>query len=127
MKELINKIRKSRIFSLICILLFISICFGIGAAAAYINHESDPTDVASNYFRAFVAMDYNKMYSYIDKEDGYVEKTLYTKKMENLRKQYTIDSYDINKPETKDGQKSVTIKCKNEETGKTKFLLPFLY
>lgn len=120
MKELINKIRKSRIFSLICILLFISICFGIGAAAAYINHESDPTDVASNYFRAFVAMDYNKMYSYIDKEDAYVEKTLYTKKMENLRKQYTIDSYDINKPETKDGQKSVTIKCKNDETGKTK-------
>ena len=54
MKEVFRKIKKSRVFSLICILVFIGVCMGTGSLIAYIQHESNPTDVAVSYFRAFV-------------------------------------------------------------------------
>lgn len=85
---------------------------GIGAGMAYINHESDPTDVAAGYFRAFVSSDFNKMYDYLTKEkEVYINKETYTEAMKQMRLQYTIDSYEILDPEKKNGQKLVRVKC----------------
>ena len=42
---------------------------------AYINHESDPTDVAAGYFRAFVSSDFNKMYANVKIIDDNNNKT----------------------------------------------------
>ena len=91
MKEVLKKIQKSRIFSLICILLFIGVCFGIGSLIAYIQHEADPTDMAVTYFRAFVQQDYDKMYECLYTDDGYyIDKNIYTAEMKKIRKDYTI-------------------------------------
>ena len=96
MKEILKKFKKSRIFSLICILLFIGICFGIGASIAYVQHEANPTDEAVKYFRAFAQQDYEKMYECLYQEKGYyIEKDMYVKEMKNLRERYTLESYDI--------------------------------
>lgn len=121
MKEKLKKIAKNRIFTLIGILIFIGICLGIGSMIAFIQHESDPTDVAATYFRAFVGNDYNKMYECLYKEEGYyLDKNLYMDTMKKLRSQYVIDTYEIKEPENKNGQKTVTVVCRNENSGKTK-------
>lgn len=121
MKEVLKKIKKSRIFSLICILLFIGVCFGIGSFIAYIQHEANPTDVAVTYFRAFVQQNYDKMYECLYQTEGYyIDKDMYTEEMKELRKSYTIDSYEIKDPETKDGKESVTVKCTNDVTKEVK-------
>ena len=127
MKELLKKFKKSRIFSLICILLFIGICFGIGASIAYVQHEANPTDEAVKYFRAFAQQDYEKMYECLYQEKGYyIEKDMYVKEMKNLRERYTIDSYDIKEPATKGGKQSVTVKCKNETSNETKEFVVYI-
>ena len=70
-----KSIIRERVVSLFFILIFIAVCMGIGAGMAYINHESDPTDVAAGYFRAFVSSDFNKMYDYLTKEkEVYIKK-----------------------------------------------------
>lgn len=121
MKDRIKRILRSRIFSLISILIFISVCLGIGSLIAYIQHESDPTDVAAVYFRAFVGQDYNKMYDCIYREDGYyLDKTLYINSMKKVRKEYVIDSYEIKESEKKEGKRSVTVVCKNEAEDKSR-------
>lgn len=121
MKEVLKKIQKSRIFSLICILLFIGVCFGIGSLIAYIQHEADPTDMAVTYFRAFVQQDYDKMYECLYTDDGYyIDKNIYTTEMKKIRKDYTIDSYEIKEPERKDGRKFVTVKCTDDAAKKVK-------
>lgn len=127
MKEILKKFKKSRIFSLICILLFIGICFGIGASIAYVQHEANPTDEAVKYFRAFAQQDYEKMYECLYQEKGYyIEKDMYVKEMKNLRERYTIDSYDIKEPATKGGKQSVTVKCKNETSNETKEFVVYI-
>ena len=127
MKAILKKIRKSRIFSLICILLFIGICFGIGASIAYVQHEANPTDEAVKYFRAFAQQDYEKMYQCLYQEKGYyIEKDMYIREMKKLRKEYTIDTYDIKDPDTIDGRESVTVKCKNETSNETKDFIVFI-
>lgn len=120
MKKMFKKIVKSRAFSLIGILLFIGGCIGIGALAAYINHESDPTEQAVAYFRAFVQQDYEKMYSCLDIADGYyIDKNIYIENMKKTRSNMTIDSYEIKDAEKVDGAKQVTIKCMNSEKEET--------
>lgn len=119
MKEGIKKIKKSRMFSLICVLLFIGGCMGIGSLIAYIQHESNPTDVVVTYFRAFVQQNYDKMYECLYQDEGYyIDKNMYVKEMKKIRQNYVIDSYDIKEPAKKDGKQSVTITCKDDETKK---------
>lgn len=127
MKNIVKKIMKSRIFSLLGILLFIAACIGIGALAAFINHESDPTNQAIVYFRAFVQQDYNKMYSCLDVDDGYyINKDMYTSSMKKVRSSMTIDAYEIKEAEKVDGAKQVTIKCINSQTEESKdFVIRF--
>lgn len=121
MKEVLKKIKKSRIFSLIGILLFIGVCFGIGSLIAYVQHEANPTDVAVTYFRSFVQQNYDKMYECLYQTEGYyIDKDMYTQEMKELRKNYTIDSYEIKEPETKDGKESVIVKCTNDTTKEVK-------
>lgn len=101
-----KSIIRERVVSLFFILIFIAVCMGIGAGMAYINHESDPTDVAAGYFRAFVSSDFNKMYDYLTKEkEVYINKETYTEAMKQMRLQYTIDSYEILDPEKKNRTK----------------------
>lgn len=127
MKEKLKKIRKSRIFSLLEILIFIAACIAAGAAIAYVEHESDPTEQAVVYFRAFVQKDYEKMYDCVDKEDGYyINKDMYVNTVKKIRESMTIDSYNIKEPKEKDGKQLVTIECTNADTGKTKDLNIYL-
>lgn len=127
MKKILKKIKKSRIFSLICILLFIGVCFGIGASIAYIQHEANPTDEAVTYFRAFVQHNYDKMYQCLYQEKGYyIDKDMYMDEMKKVRESYTIDSYDIKDPETKDGREAVTVRCKNETTNETRDFVVYI-
>ena len=120
MKEVIKKIKKSRIFSLICILLFICVCMGIGSGIAYVQHESDPTDVAVTYFRAFVQKNYEKMYECLYQDEGYyIDKEMYINKIKKLRETYVIDSYDIGEPTIKDGKDAIIVECKNESEKKS--------
>ena len=121
MKDKIKKICKSKIFSLVFVILFVAVCFGIGASIAYIQHESDPTEIVVSYFRAFVQGDYEKMYQCLYKEDNdYIDKKLYMEKMEKLRSGYIIDSYDIGKVQEKDGRDCIVVKCKDAASEKTK-------
>lgn len=117
MKDKIRKIRKSRIFNLFEILLFIAVCIGAGALWAFVNHESDPTEQAVVYFRAFVQRDYDKMYDCVKIEDGYyVNKEMYKATMKKVRENMQIDTYDIKEPEKVDGKKQVVIECTNSDT-----------
>lgn len=127
MKEKLKKIIKSRIFSLLEILLFIAVCIGAGALIAFVQHESDPTEQAVAYFRAFVQGDYDTMYSCLAIEEGsYVNKDMYEAEIKTLRESMTIDSYNIGKPEKKDGVKQVTIQCTNSETNEIQdFVIKF--
>lgn len=127
MKGIIKKIKKSRIFSLICILLFIGVCMGIGSFAAYIQHEANPTDVVVKYFRAFVQRDYDKMYECLFQDEGYyIDKNIYTAHMKKMREDYIIDSYDIKEPDKKNGKDLVVVSCKNDETKKTKDFVVYI-
>jgi hypothetical protein len=112
MKNIIKKIKKSRLFSLLCILVFIGVCLGTGSLIAYIQHEADPTDVAAQYFRAFVQGNYDKMYECLNKEEGYyMDKSVYEGKMTKLRNKYSIDSYEIKEPQKKDGLYYIDVVC----------------
>lgn len=127
MRTIFNKLKKSRVFSMICILLFIAVCFGIGASVAYVQHEADPTDEAATYFRAFVQQNYEKMYECLYQDEGYyIDKEMYMEEMRRLRENYTIDSYDIKEPVEKDGRESVTITCKNESDNKSKDFVVYI-
>ena len=127
MKEVFRKIKKSRVFSLICILVFIGVCMGTGSLIAYIQHESNPTDVAVSYFRAFVQQNYEKMYQCIYQDEGfYIDKNMYMENMKNLRQSYVIDSYDIKEPDEKDGRKFVLVTCKNDETKKSRDFVVYI-
>lgn len=127
MKEKLKKIRKSRIFSLVQILIFIAVCIVAGAFIAYVQHESDPTEQAVVYFRAFVQKNYDKMYERVDKEDGYyLSKDMYVDKIKELRESITIDSYVIKDPKEEDGKHLVTIVCTNADTGESKDLNIYL-
>ena len=120
MKEKLKKIRKSRIFSLMKILIFIAICIGAGSVIAYIEHESDPTEQAVVYFRAFVQKDYEKMYDCVDQESGYyLNKEMYVNTAKKMRESMMIDSYNIKEPTEENGKQLVAIECTNEETGET--------
>ncbi|MCI8956939.1 MAG: hypothetical protein HFG29_08130 [Eubacterium sp.] len=121
MKEVLRKIKKSRVFSLICILVFIGVCMATGSLIAYIQHESNPTDVVVSYFRAFVQQNYEKMYECLYQDDGfYIDKNMYIENMKKLRQSYVIDSYDIKEPDKKDGRKFILVTCKNDETKKSR-------
>lgn len=105
MKEKLKKIRKSRIFSLMKILIFIAICIGAGSVIAYIEHESDPTEQAVVYFRAFVQKDYEKMYDCVDQESGYyLNKEMYVNTAKKMRESMMIDSYNIKEPTEENGK-----------------------
>lgn len=121
MKEKLKKIRKSRIFSLVQILFFIAVCIAIGAGIAYVEHGSDPTEQAVQYFRAFVQKDYEKMYESIDKVEGYyLNKDMYIKTVKEMRESMVIDSYNIKEPKEEDGKQLVVIECTNTDTGEIK-------
>lgn len=127
MKKIVTKIKKSRIFSLICVLLFIGACFGIGASIAYVQHEADPTDEAVTYFRAFVQHNYEKMYECLYQDEGYyIDKEMYLAEMKKLRESYTIDSYDIQEPEEKDDRKTITIRCENQSENQSKDFVVYI-
>lgn len=127
MKDRIKKITRSRIFTLFEILLFIVVCMGIGAAISYVEHESDPTEQAVGYFRAFVQKDYNKMFEYVELHEGYyVNQNIYKTEMKNLREKMIIDSYEIKDAETKNGVKQITIVCTDNESQKNQdFVIKF--
>ena len=115
MGDILRKLRKSRIVSLIQILLFIAVCAAVGAFVAYFEHENDPTDEAAKYFRAFIAGDYDTMYDCVYKQDNYyINKNMYKEQMKQIRQNYVIDTYLIGKPEKANGQKIVTVTCKDE-------------
>lgn len=128
MKEKLKRIKKSRIFNLFEILLFIAVCIGAGALAAFINHESDPTELAVVYFRAFVQQDYDTMYECLEIEEGsYVNKDMYKAAMKEIRDNMVIDTYDIGDAEKVDGAKQVTIKCVDSETEESQdFVIRFI-
>lgn len=109
-----KKIRKSRIYSLIKILLLIVVCFIIGASAAFVNHESDPTDEALEYFESFIQEDYEKMYSMLEiPEDKYIDKDLYIQNMKKIRSNITIDTYEIIDPVEEEDTFVVSFSCIN--------------
>ena len=122
MKEKIKKTFNNRIVSLLGILLFIAACIGVGAGIAYVEHNSDPTEKAVEYFRAFVQKDYEKMYSCLNqKEECYVDKNLYISTIKAIRDNIVIDSYEIGEPQNKDGRIMVTMECKDEDAGKSEY------
>lgn len=119
MKEILRKIRKSRVYTLFGILIFIALCIGVGSFIAYVQHKSDPTEQVVEYFRAFVRKDYDKMYGCLNIDDGYyINKDMYTESMKKIRESMSIDSYEIQKPKSSNGRKVVTIKCKDLQTNK---------
>lgn len=127
MKEKLKKIRSSRIVSFIFILVFIAICMGIGAAFAYIDHESDPTEVAVQYFRAFVQQDYDTMYDCLTKKEGYyISKKMYIDSMKKMRQEYVIDSYEILDADEERGKQYITIKCKNSGTNENRDFIVYV-
>ena len=127
MKEKLKKIIRSRFFTLFIILVFITACIGVGALIAFIQHESDPTDEAVRYFRAFVQRDYDRMYDLLYIDDGYyVDKDMYKSVMKKIRDNIKIDSYDVGKPEKKDGIRTVKITCMNDQTGESKEFVVYI-
>lgn len=117
MNKKFKKILHSRIFTLIVILLFIAVCMGIGAVTAYIRHESDPTEQAVKYFRAFMQQDYKQMYSLIDVKEGYyIDRDRYEEIMKKSRMNTSIDSYEIKEPVKENGQYLVVITCTDNQT-----------
>lgn len=120
MRAKLKKLVGSRIFRLFGILVFIAVCMGIGSIMAYIEHESDPTEKAVVYFRAFVQRDYDKMYDCLELDSTYyVNKEMYKQTMKNIRENMVIDSYEINEPETKNGMDTITIECEDSQTQTT--------
>lgn len=116
MRKILKKIYKSRIFGLISILVFIAVCMGIGAFAAYVKYVSNPTEQAVTYFRAFMQQDYDTMYNLLDKKEGYyISKDRYKEIMQKNRESIVIDSYKISDPKKEDGKYIVTIECIDDE------------
>lgn len=125
-KEKYKVLKKKRWFSLVQIIIFIALCITIGCSAAYINHESDPTDRAVEYFKYFVQKNYEKMYDFVDQSEGtYVDKSLYMEKIKKIRNSIEIDTYEIMEPKSVDGIKVVTIKYTDiNKEGEQKFDIP---
>ena len=115
-KENFKKIRKTRAYSFVIILVAIAACILIGMGIAAYQHANNPTDEGSKYLRAFIMQDYNTMYKMVDKDTTKISKEKYIEKMRSLRQTYDIDSYDIGKVETKDGTQFITMTCKNDQT-----------
>ena len=117
MKEKLKKVMRGRIISLLFILMFIAICMGIGSGLAYVKHESDPMEIAVQYFRAFVQQDYNKMYDCLTKNKGYyINKKMYIDTMKNMRSRFVIDSYEIPDCEEKNKMTLISVKCTDSTT-----------
>ena len=127
MKEKLKKIKNSRILSLFGILLFIAVCIGVGAFAAYVQHEADPTECAVQYFRAFVQKDYNKMYESLDREEGYyINKKMFCDTIRKMRESYVIDTYEIKNPEKENGVTTVTVNCENNQTKESRAFIIYI-
>ncbi len=127
MKVKIKGILKSRIVTLLGILLFIAVCIGTGSLLAYIEHESDPTEQAVIYFRAFIQQDYETMYECIDRENGYyVNKDLYISQMKQVRQNMVIDTYEIKEPEKENGKIVVAIECTDTDADTTQEMKIYL-
>ncbi len=121
MKQVIKKIVKSRVFSVVKVLLFVLVCGTIGATAAYIHHESDPTEVAVEYFKAFMKQDYKAMKGLIDvSEDSYLDEKVLGSIIAEQKQDLNVDRYEVLDPTTEDGKDLVVIECSNEETGAKK-------
>ena len=119
MKNQIKKWMNSRIFSFVKVLVFIAVCAVIGIVAGYIHHESDPTEVAVNYFKAFMKQDYNAIRKVIDvPEDSFIEDKVLGQIIVEQKKDLNVDKYEIKEPKKENGKQLVVIECSNEETGK---------
>lgn len=127
MKKKYKRIFKSRFVRLIIILIFIAVCIAIGSAVAYVKHESDPTEDAVIYFRAFVQKDYDKMYDCISfDESDYVNKDRYKDTVKKVREKLTIDSYKVKEPIKTDGMWNVTFACEDLETNTSEDFIVYL-
>ncbi|MCR5737413.1 MAG: hypothetical protein K6G64_07170 [Eubacterium sp.] len=119
MKEIITKIGNSRIFSLMKVLVFIAVCAVIGATAAYIHHESDPTEVAVEYFKVFMKQDYKGIKKLIDvPNDSYLDEKALGAIIADQKKDLNVDQYEVKEPTKENGKNLVVIRCSNKETGK---------
>ena len=121
-KEIWNKIKKSRWFSFVISLVAIAACIGIGVGIAYYEDANDPVPTAAEYFRAFIASDFEGMYSKLYQKDAKIDKNLYIEKMRSLRQNYVIDSYDISEPKNKNGNECVVLTCKSDDKQKKEFV-----
>ena len=114
---MIKKIINSNIVRLIGALLFLTVCAVIGAGLSYVNYESNPTDEAVAYFKAFLAQDYDTIYGLVNQpKNTYINKTAYTDRVKKIRESIVIDSYEISEPYKENGKKTVDIICNNETT-----------
>lgn len=127
MKAKLKRLVSSRIFRLFGILIFIAVCMVTGSLIAYVEHESDPTEQAVIYFRAFIQRDYNKMYSCLKLNNAYyVDKEMYKQTMKNIRENMVIDSYKINEPKNENGMYIVTIECEDSQTETSQDFIVYL-
>ena len=102
---MIKKIINSNIVRLIGALLFLTVCAVIGAGLSYVNYESNPTDEAVAYFKAFLAQDYDTIYGLVNQpKNTYINKTAYTDRVKKIRESIVIDSYEISEPYKENGQ-----------------------
>lgn len=115
-----KKFRKTRVYSLCRVLLFICVCVGIGMGAAYIHHESDPTETAVQYFRAFMQQDYKTAKTLLDTTEGcYVNLSRLADILSKQKEKLDVQHYEIKEPKKEDGKWLVIFKCKSDETKKT--------
>ncbi len=114
-----KKFHKTRIYSLVMVLFFIAVCVGIGSAAAYIHHESDPTETAVQYFRAFMQQDYDTVMKLADIPDGgYLDRKQLISILEEQKKEWNGTQYEILDPKREDGRSVVIFRYTDEATGK---------
>lgn len=118
-KNIWKKFQKTRGYSLVKILFLIAVCIGIGSGAAYIHHESDPTEDAAQYFRAFIQQDYDTIMKLVDvPEGGYIDRKQLETILSEQKKELHVDRYEILDPKREDGRTVVVFRCFDEETGK---------
>ena len=92
---MIKKIINSNIVRLIGALLFLTVCAVIGAGLSYVNYESNPTDEAVAYFKAFLAQDYDTIYGLVNQpKNTYINKTAYTDRVKKIRE--SIETTETN-------------------------------
>lgn len=121
MKQIIKNISNSRIFSMVKVLLFVAVCAAIGITAGYIHHESDPTEVAVEYFKAFMKQDYQAMKKMIDvSEESYLDDKALGAIIAKQKQDLNVDKYEVMDPKKEKGKNLVVIECSNEQTGEKK-------